>query len=296
MSTLPLNFSKDLVAGNVKNTMKAFGAGRSDTYQVDPRKIKFMEGFNPRTERPEYEAHVEHLTQSIMANGFYADKPIGVFIAMENGEEVVYATDGHTRTKAAIRAIERGWAGETVPVVAKPRGTTMEDLHFATITSADGLALTPYEIGVKCKHLVDCGVDIKTIAKRINRTAPYVEDLLDLVGAPKAIRDMVASGQVAATLAIKELKEHGPKAVLRLKEGLETAKAAGKTKVTNKHVAKAPAASADKPHTLKLNGVIHVTHNVGQTYLKIELNEALEVQLLKGDKVRLVIVQGDEEL
>ena len=295
MSTLPLNFSKELTATkNVKEAMKTFHAGRGqDTYQIDPRQVKFMEGFNPRTDRPEYEAYIEQLTQSIMANGYYQDKPISVFIAVEDGVEVIYATEGHTRTKAVLRAMERGWAGETIPAVVKPRGTTMEDLHFATITTAEGLALTPYEIGIKCKHLVDCGVDIKVIAKRINKTAPYINDLLDLVAAPKVIRDMVSSGQVAATAAVKELKAHGPKAVVVLQEAMKVATAAGKTKVTGKHIAKAPG-KKPAPTTLKLKGIIPVEYKVGTKSITILLDEALEVELLKGDMVRLVISASEE--
>ena len=288
-ANLELTFDKDLTQGNIKTAMK--GTSSAELWNVDPAKLKFMDNFNARTQRPEYLAHLKSIKESIRENGFYKDKPIGVFVAIEDGQQVLYVTDGHTRTRAVQELIEEGHKIETVPVATKPRGTTMEDLTVALVKSNEGLPLTPYEIGVVCKRLQGMGLEEKTIAKRLGYTLQYVNDLLGLVGAPKAIRDMVVAGQVSATAAVKEIKQHGPKAVLRLQEGLQAAQAAGKTKVTGKHIGKKPGAA--KVTSLKLNGLINIKHIVGQTFLKIELNEALEVELLKGDKVRLVIVQGD---
>lgn len=299
MSTLPLDFSKELIFGNVKETMKAAGAGRGqDTYMVHPSKLRFMDGFNPRTERPAYKEHLERLVMSMLANGFYQDKPIAGFVANEGDEQIIYVVDGHTRTRAVLEAIKRGSDIEAVPVVIKPRGTSMEDLHYATINTAEGLALTPYEMGVKCKHLVDCGAKVEAIAKRINRTVPYVNDLLDLVAAPKVIRDMVIDGKVSATEANKQLKAHGPKAVVKLTEALKAAEldaaAKGKktVKVTGKHVGAKPGAATKA--TLKLKGTIMLRHKVGAKELVVVLDEPLDVEVLKGDTVRLVVTAADD--
>lgn len=289
---LELTFDKEVTQGNVKAAMKGVSSG--ELWNVEPSKLKFMDNFNTRTLRPEYLAHLKSIKDSIRENGYYKDKPIGVLVALEDGHQVLYVTDGHTRTRAVLELIEEGHKIETVPVATKPRGTTLEDLTVALVKANEGLPLTPYEIGVVCKRLSGMGLDEKTIAKRLGYTLQYVNDLLGLVGAPKAIRDMVVNGQVSATAAVKEIKQHGPKAVLRLQEGLQAAHAAGKTKVTGKHIGKK--AGAAKVSSLKLKGTIHIEHAVGQQIIKVKLDTPLDVQLLSGDKVRLVIVQGEDEL
>ena len=228
----------DLIRGNVKLAMKEAGASSSDLWNVPPYLLKFIDGFNGRVHGPEYEAHVEAITQSILENGFYPDKPIAAYVTNEDGQQVIYVTDGHTRVTAALRAIERGAPIETLPTVVKPKGTTLEDLTFALVTSNNGKPFTPYETALIVKRLIDMGVVEKVIAKRLNLTSTYVNSLLELVAAPKAIRDMVVAGQVSATEAIKELNKHGKQAVPRLKEALKTAQAAGKSKVTGKHLPK----------------------------------------------------------
>ena len=284
--------SPDLIRGNVKLAMKDAGASSADLWNVQPHLLKFIDGFNGRVHGPEYEAHVEAITQSILDNGYYQDKPIAAYVADENGERVIYVTDGHTRVTAALRAIVRGAPIETLPTVVKPKGTTMEDLTFALVTSNNGKAFTPYETGMIIKRLVDMGVAEKTIAKRLGLTTAYVNALLELVAAPKAIRDMVVAGQVSATAAIKELNQHGSKAVTRLKEGLKTAQAAGKSKVTGKHLN-----GKKKPPAERYDGTVNA---VAVGCISVTLTCDTDTSSLKvGDKIVVTVVRkeaGEVEL
>lgn len=270
-----------LVAGNGKKAMDALNAKSNEVYRVPVDAFEFIEGFNPREDTPEYLAHIEQIAQSILANGFYRDKPISIFIDEFNKVKV---TDGHSRVRGARRALELGAELETLPAVIKPKGTSMEDLTVALVTSNSGKHLTPFETGKVCKRLIDMGMDEKTIAKRFALGVEYVRDLLGLVASPKPIRDMVIAGEVSPTTAIKELNEHGSKAVERLATGLAKAKAEGKTKVTGKHL--------DKPKTFKLSGKIA---KITGSRMIIILDEDVGEDLSRvGDLVKMVVTPTEQ--
>lgn len=237
--TIPSSdFNVELERGNLKGAMAEAGATNPHAlWSVPYDQIRVIDGFNPRVRRPDYEAHLEYLTQSIMENGYYQDKPLAGYVAKdEDGNNVIYLTDGHTRHEAAGRAIARGAPIETLPVVVKPRGTSMTDLTIALVTSNEGRPFTPYEKAVTIKRLVSYGLSIPTIANRLSMTTKYVNDLLMLIEAPKEVQELVASDRVSSTLAIRELTKHGAKAAARLKQAVAKAESSGKGKATAKHV------------------------------------------------------------
>lgn len=242
-----LNLTVAPARGNVKAAMKSAGAKSSDLWQVDPRQVRVMTGFNVRERTPEYEQHIEAITQSIIANGYYPDKPMAGFVARENGENIIYVTDGHSRHEAVMAAIERGHMIETVPIVIKPAGTSMEDLTVALVKSNEGRPLNPMEIGTVCKRLLGMGLDEKIIAQRLGFSRNYIDDVLTLVGADKAVRDMVTTGQIAATLAIQELKQDPERAPERLQRAIQTAQSLGKEKATRKHLPPSATPAPKKP-------------------------------------------------
>jgi ParB family transcriptional regulator, chromosome partitioning protein len=208
-----------------------------DSIVVDP-------DFNVRIHDKSYDDRVRAIADSIKANGYYPDRPLAGFVAKaEDGSDIIILTDGHRRLAAVKLAISEGCEITEVPMVTKPRGTSMEDLTVALVTSNDGDQLSPYEVALVCKRLVNIGMDSKTISSRIGRTKVYVENLLDLVAAPKAIRDMVVAGKVSATLAVETLRKDGKDALTSLKAAQGVAESVGKTKVTKKHV---KAATGDK--------------------------------------------------
>ncbi|MFC3340040.1 ParB/RepB/Spo0J family partition protein [Paracandidimonas soli] len=230
--------------GNTKAAMKSAGARSADLWQVDPRLLHVMEGFNVRQNTPEYDEHIESITLSIIENGYYSDRPIAGYVARKDGENIIYVIDGHTRLAAVMRAIERGHNIETVPVVIKPAGSSMEDLTVALVKSNEGRPLAPMEIGMVCKRLLGMGLDEKTIAQRLGFSKNYIDGLLLLVGAEKPIRDLVSSGQVAATLAMQELRSDPEAAAKRLQEAVRVAHDAGKSKATKKHLPTPPRTSS----------------------------------------------------
>lgn len=271
-----------LVAGNTKNVMSDMKASRRDIYMVPLDKLSFIDNFNVRDDTPEYLAHIEQIAQSIHANGFMADKPLSIFVDEHGNCKVV---DGHTRYRATKRAAELGTVIDALPSVVMPRGTSIEDLNYSLVNKNGGKGLTPYETAKVIKRQLDLGIDEKTVAFKFAIGVAYLHDLMTLVAAPKAIRDMVVQGELSPTAAIKEINNHGSKAVTRLTKGLAAAKAAGKTKVTGKHL--------DKPK-LRVSGTVA---KIGaNNKIVIELSDFTGI-IMAGDSVKIIVTpQKDEEL
>lgn len=239
-TTQQLQFEPGAVKAATKGMTSSdlWKAPRSSLY-VDPE-------FNVREHDDDYKAHIETIAKSIEENGFYPDKPIAGFVARMDGKDVIVVTDGHSRLAGYDLAVSRGLEPFDLPVVTKPRGTSMEDLTIALVTSNGGRPLQPYEVAKVCKRLVGYGMEPKDIAKRLGFTLVYVNGLLDLIAAPKALRDLVSTGKVSATLAIETIKKHGKEAAKVLGAGVKEATASGKERVTKKHVKAATEKTASK--------------------------------------------------
>ncbi|MBK6616693.1 hypothetical protein [Ottowia sp.] len=231
-----LDFDGRLMAGSVKGFMKDTHSSSRDLWQVNVELIRVKPGFNVRINGPAKEAHIRRLADSMKEEGFFQDKPLAGFVAKEGDDQVFYVTDGHCRLEAAKIAIQEGAQIERLPAVAASAGTSEEDLTVALVRANDGLKLEPLEIAIVCKRLVRFNMEVKDIARRLGFSTNYVDGLLMLIGAPIELRDMVESGTVAASTAIETLRDHGDKALDKLRAGLDAAKAKGKDRVTSKHI------------------------------------------------------------
>jgi ParB family transcriptional regulator, chromosome partitioning protein len=241
-------FNTEFTAGNIKTAMSQAGASSSDLWKVPVTQIRTLDGHNLRIPGPGREAHVAYLTASILANGFYSDKPLSGYVAQEDGNPVIYLLDGGCRYSAVLEAIKQGAPIETVPVVIKDRSSSMEDLTIALLTSNEGKQFTALEKALGAKRLKGFGKSDVEIAAVLNCTAGYVGQLLTLAGAPLKIRQMVQSGEVAATLALDAMKKHGEGAADVLGKATGRAKEQGKGKASAKHLAAPDASKLHRKH------------------------------------------------
>lgn len=268
--------------GSVKKAAAEAGAKSSDLWQVPYKELRLADGFNPRNgDRPAYKAHVDWLAEQMISRGYDRTKPMAAFVVNEDGKNVFYVTDGHTRHRAFAQAIASNseLSGDTmIPVIVHPAGTNAEDLTVSVLTSATGMPLEPMEMATGIKRLLDYGWDEKRVSERLGFTVAYVKQLLELLSAPKAVREMVKKGEVSATLAVKTVRKSGKDAAKVLKDGLTEAKANGKSKVTEKHV---------KPKKVKTlaEGLAEATGvNVAQAQaeLKAVTNDIEQMQQIAG--------------
>jgi ParB family chromosome partitioning protein len=224
----------ELTPGNVKAAMQ--GLKSSDLWQVPYADLYILEGFNVREPSADLQQHVQNLAALMVANGYDRDKPMSGYVASIDGVNRIVVTDGHNRYKAIAIARDAGAEIDTVPVVTKMRGTTMEDLTVALATSNSGRPLSPWELGAVFKRLQGFGWDEKQVAQKLNYSVSYVADLLFLQSCPQAVRDMVRGDFIAAGPAIAAVKKHGDKAGDVLQAAVDKASAAGKTKATAKDI------------------------------------------------------------
>lgn len=239
-----------LEAGKRK-AITAAATGKSDSFNVRVDQLRTITGFNVRIrETDDYRQHVEELKQSIRENGFYANKPLAGYIGKdgESGDEdVIFITDGHTRLEAVqeinAEAVDAGEEIETVPVILKPADTSINDLTIALVQDNNGRPLLPYEMGIVVRRLQNAKdgegnalFSKSDIARKLSITERYIDDLNVLVSAPPKVRNAVLSGEVAATLAIQELRKNPKKAEERITSAVTKAKARGKTKATKKDI------------------------------------------------------------
>lgn len=276
------DFTRELTPGNTKAAMKAVGAASSDLWKVAPGQLRVLEGFNPRIKNEAYTARVRWIADSIKENGYYPDHPITGFVAQEDGEEVIYVTGGHRRHEAVFLAISEGATIETVPVVIKPRGTSMEDLTVDLKVGNDGEPLSTYEQALLCKRLAGFGLESARIAQRMGYSgAQYVDGLLSLASAPLAVRKMVIEAVISATTAIDAIKKHGDKATDVLLAAM--VKSAG-GRVTAKHLPDADFKKAVKKHAEPMyTALTKVQADPGFAKLSKEVRELL-AELLRGLK------------
>lgn len=251
----PITFFDEAEQGSVKGMQKETGAKSTDLWMVPYDEIRIAEGFNVRVHDRAYDDHIAYLAAQMVERGYDKTKPMAGYVVKEDGRNIVYVTDGHSRHAAVAKAREAGAAIDLIPVIVHPPGTSAEDLTVALVTANSGKPLSPFEIATVCKRLQGYGYDSKQIAQKLGYTKEHINNLFDLLAAPKAVRDMVVEGKVSATLAVQTVKKHGKEAAKVLKEGAAEAAAKGKTKVTGKHVKKAvakapvPAKKAGKKST-----------------------------------------------
>lgn len=229
----PATFDTELTAGSVKTAMKsaAASAPADELWQVPIGQLRRIPDFNVRIETAAYKEHRNGLRQSIIANGFYKDKPLAGYVAKEGDEQVIYVTDGYTRLGAVEDAIEfDNLKIETLPVIVKPAGTTTEDLIVGLVQSNSGRSLTAYEKALVAARLKKLGWEDAKIAESLSFTTRYVADLLTLAGAPAKVRLAVINEKISPAEAVKAIKKHGDKAGAVIDAAAKKAEAKGKAK------------------------------------------------------------------
>lgn len=86
------------------------------------------------------------------------------------------------------------------------------------------------------RKLVGFGWTNQEVASKVGKSANYVSQMLTLAESNSDVQGMVARKEVAAHVALEVVKKHGSGAGKVLAGHLETARSAGKTKVTKKTV------------------------------------------------------------
>jgi ParB-like chromosome segregation protein Spo0J len=188
---------------------------RGNTVFFKPHNMRPSPGLNVRNfDRPERVKSVNEMKEDLAENGQL--EPLKIH---RMGEQI-YIINGETR-----------W-----------RGTKPAQRQLNVLKSNDSAPLFPEEIAEGVFRAVQLGASHAEVAKWMNKSPSWVAQTLDFRAAPKEVHEAVARGEIAPTLAAKLVREQGPEAaVSTIREAVDHAKAAGKTKATAKHASKAAA-------------------------------------------------------
>lgn len=229
-------FDAELIPSTHRKLFNSLVSGKGNQILVMPEDIRIIPGFNPRFDTAAYRQHVQNIADSIYSEGFYQDKPLAGYAGMDGKKPVVFLTEGQTRYRAALLAIERGAPLEYIPLVLKPEGTSLEDLTVALVRSNQGREFTPLELALICARLRKFDWDNKKIADKLGFKSEYVRQLLSLAAAPHSVRSLVEAGTVPAGVAIQALREHGAEAGEVLDQAYKQAKTEGREKITRRNL------------------------------------------------------------
>ena len=226
--------------------------------QIAPDQLRELPGFNVRlADDPDNVAHIAELAESIFHVGVL--EPLtAYYVKSDTDPDYWVVTNGHCRLEAVKQAIARGAPIKTIPVRLENKRASEADHTFSMIARNSGKSLSQLELGVACKRMVAFGWSEQDLANKSGYSLQHVRNCLALAGAPEAVKKLVETGKVAATLAVQAVAaEGGEKASETLTMAVEEAEKEAAAKPTKK--GKAEKASGPVKATLK-----HVSKVKGQ--------------------------------
>lgn len=231
--------SPKIEQGNNKAALEAAGATKATYHNVPVGEVKLIPGFNVRmADTTDYAEEVENIKNSIVKGGFDPAHPLSVFVGKDGDADVIYVVDGHKRYNAVQRANAEGAEITTVPVVVKPKGFTMRDANVAMHRENLHSKLTMAEKAVIVNRLLKMDMSEEEIANELGLTERMVQDYLLLINSSKVIRNLVKTGVVSGTEAVRLLRKHAktPGKAEEVMQGMaKKAEAVGDKKATRKH-------------------------------------------------------------
>jgi ParB/RepB/Spo0J family partition protein len=191
---------------------------------VLPTHIHIRDGFNLRdTNADDYEADIQALMAHIKRGGKYP----ALEVTLSDDGQGVDVVDGHRRLTAIRRLIEQGDPIEFIRI--EPFTGNAVDQLQRIMTSNEGRKLTALEIAEGYRRLTAYGLTPDDIARRVGKTRQHVDQMLILASAPHEVHQMVKAGDVSATEAVIQVRQHGNRAVEKLTQA-KAASGGGKVK------------------------------------------------------------------
>lgn len=238
--------------------------GKITNFLMDPAFLKVRPGFNPR---PINQQHVEEMLTAYLAGASFDP----IVADVEDGD--VFVVAGHHRREMYLLARQRGHDVKRVEV-RQFRGTDAERVAL-TITSQQGLALTPLQLGTQYAKLMAMGWELPEVAARIGKSTQHVRDCLLLTDADPKAKAMMEKGQVSADVVRTAMRQHGADAgkvlegdVARVQQqAADNGDDPEEAKVTPKTASTKPKSKADEAVRLLEMYMRHVVACEGVTFL-----------------------------
>ncbi len=214
--------------------IKELALGRSDLFSLAPDDIHVQTGWNSRDfNDPENVTHVDALARSIKEVG--VKEPLAGY--MDDGKFIL--TNGESRLRAVKKLIAEGVEIKSLPVIREPKHANEVDRLASQFIRNSGRPFSPMENAKLFARLLDYGWSEKDIASRTGMSRERVHQLVKLNAVPEVVKKEVTKGTISATAVqrIQAKAESVTDVTAQVSNAIATAKAAGKTKATPKHVA-----------------------------------------------------------
>lgn len=207
---------------------------RTDIYQIDPRNVDVVAGFNVRREFA-----IDELKEQIKLNGVL--NPITVIpTKAADGTERYRLVDGERRLRATLAAIEEGADIRRIKAIFLPRNTSEEEQLVQQMMRNEGKNFTEYECAIMFHRFKEAfGYSQSEIAAKFGKSPTFVSRCLSLMELAPEIQQKLESGEIS-TNAVREIvgqnKENEAAQVEAVNAAVSQAKASGKRTADNNDV------------------------------------------------------------
>lgn len=226
----------------------------------------------------------------IKANGTTKLPPI---LVRKNSETEFDLIHGFRRVTAINELRAEGVNVEKIKASKVPANYSNKDEIYDHVAQNGGKELTPFEQAKAFKMLDAEGETRKEIAVRAGVTVAHVANMLKITKAGKDAQKAMKEGLITPTLVLLTMNKHGDKADAVITEAIKVAKAAGKTKVTQKSVDKATGGTSKRisSNVRKVNNSIAFISNAVAEATKA----TLELEKAEADKAEIEAAKQAEE-
>ena len=222
------------VANNVMNN-EINATKRTDIYQIDPRNIVVVEGFNARKN-----FDLDELKEQIRKVGVLNPITVIPFKDKETGTEKYRLVDGERRYRAVMALLAEGEDIKRIKAMYLPKGTKEEDLLIQQLLKNTGKQFSEIEMAKLFNRFKEqWGYTQTEIADKFCKKASFVSRCMALLDLPAEIIEMMERGEISADTARQIANRHKDDVDAQVEDAekaVNTAKAKGKKTATTKDI------------------------------------------------------------
>ena len=208
---------------------------RTDIYQIDPRNIVVVEGFNARKN-----FDLDELTEQIRKVGVLNPITVIPFKDKETGAEKYRLVDGERRYRAVMALLAEGEDIKRIKAMYLPKGTKEEDLLIQQLLKNTGKQFSEIEMAKLFNRFKEqWGYTQTEIADKFCKKASFVSRCMALLELPAEIIEMMERGEISADSARQIASRHKDDVDAQVEDAekaVKTAKAKGKKTATTKDI------------------------------------------------------------
>ena len=223
-----------IVNNNVMNN-EINATKRTDIYQIDPRNIVVVEGFNARKN-----FDLDELKEQIRKVGVLNPITVIPFKDKETGTEKYRLVDGERRYRAVMALLAEGEDIKRIKAMYLPKGTKEEDLLIQQLLKNTGKQFSEIEMAKLFNRFKEqWGYTQTEIADKFCKKASFVSRCMALLDLPAEIIEMMERGEISADTArqiASQNRDDEDAQVEAADKAVKTAKAKGKKTATTKDI------------------------------------------------------------